>query len=272
MKQDIEKLLERYYDGETSLEDEKLLRHYFQSENVPAHLQPHAGPFRYFAAARDQHPSAEFNRRLAEKLSAGSGNEERVRAMRGRVVSLTAWSLRLAASVALLIVGFAGGLLYNRWQAGPADEPVVASSDDTRSALTMKRVLAFGQQPKTSASERIQAVNQSYELTGVDQAITQLLINTLNFDPNVNVRLAACQALLRFGNEPGVREALIQSLQIQTDPNAQIMLIDALVAIKEKRAVTEIQRLARRQQILDAVRLRAEESISRLEQDEKSPS
>ena len=259
MKQDIEKLLERYYEGETSLAEEKQLRHFFQQETIPVHLQRHAGQFRYFADARNQQPSVAFSNQLAAKLNTPKA---------GRFVRLTAWSLRLAASVALLLIGFGGGLFYDHWHAGQ----LVSSSGDATPVIQMKKVLAFGQLANTSASERIQAVNHSYELTQANRDITQLLINTLNFDANVNVRLAACQALARFENEPDVRDALIQSLQIQTDPTIQITLIDILVAIREKRAVHEMQRLARNQQLLDAVRLKAEEGVSRLNQGTTSPS
>ncbi len=261
MKQDIEKLLERYYDGETSLEEEKVLRQFFQNENLPAHLKSHAAQFRYFSEARNQHPSPLFNTRLIEKLSAPE---------RGRVFSLVSWGMRLAASLGLVVVGFAGGFFYNQGAARQPNAERVAVSADAMPATVMKKVLSFGEQPTSSASERIQAINQSYELGQVDGEITQLLINTLNFDANVNVRLAACQALQRFENEPGVREALIQSLQIQTDPNIQITLIDALVAIKEKRASSQMQRLAQNQQVLDVVRLRAKEGFNRLNSGKKS--
>ncbi|GAB2565477.1 HEAT repeat domain-containing protein [Spirosoma areae] len=255
MKQDIETLLEKYYEGETSLAEEKQLRQFFQQETIPAHLQHHAGQFRYFTDARKQHPSAEFNSRLAAKLSAPEPS---------RVISFTGWSLRIAASVLLLLVGFAGGTVYNQWRSTRPIAQPTASATDVASGQAIKKVLAFEQTPKTSASERIQAVNQSYELTQPDGDITQLLLNTLNFDANVNVRLAACQALARFENEPDVRDGLIQSLKIQTDPNVQITLIEVLVAIKEKRAVAEMQRLAQNQQALDAVRLKAEEGANRL--------
>ncbi|MFD2936702.1 HEAT repeat domain-containing protein [Spirosoma flavum] len=263
MKQDIEKLLERYYEGETSLAEEKQLRQFFQQETIPAHLQKHAGQFRYFTDARNQQPSLAFSNQLAAKLNSPKS---------GRVISLTSWSLRLAASVVLLIVGFAGGIVYDDWRSGKPSALLTNSSDEGTPVREMKKVLAFEQSPKTSASERIQAVNQSYELAQADRDITQLLINTLNFDANVNVRLAACQALARFENEPDVRDALVQSLQIQTDPNIQITLIDILVSIKEKRAVHEMQRLAQNQQILNVVRLKAEEGISRLNRVTNSPS
>lgn len=253
MNQVIDDLLARYYEGETTLAEEEQLRDFFRQETIPAYLQGHTAQFRYFLEARQQQPSAPFSHRFAEKLTVPE---------RGRVISLSTWGMRVAASIMLILLGFASGLVYQQGRTNPTG--VLMIRNDTPPVQTMKKVLAFAQQPKTSASERIQAVNQSYGLDQVDEAITQLLINTLNFDANVNVRLAACQALLRFESEPGVREALIQSLTIQTDPNVQITLIDMLITIKEKRAVRELEQLARRQQAIKAVRVRAEEGINRL--------
>lgn len=261
MNQDINTLLARYYEGQTTLAEEKQLRQFFQQEIIPPYLQGHAAQFQYFSAARQQQPSASFSYQLTQRLTTRKP---------GRLTSLTNWGIRMAASLTLLLLGFAGGLTYEQGHSGPAN--ALMTADDIRPVQTIKKVLAFTQQPKTSASERIQAVNQSYELDGIDEALTQLLINTLNFDANVNVRLAACQALSRFESEPRVRQALIQSLSIQTDPNLQITLIDMLVASKEKRAVGEMQRLARSQQTIQAVRLRAQEGINRLAAAANSPS
>ena len=245
MKQDIEQLLEKYYEGETTLEEEKALRDFFQSDAVPSHLAHHAGLFRYATETRNEHPSLAFSNKLATQLNT-----------QGQMQRLSSWSLRIAAGVALLLIGFAAGRFYKQ------PSPDVAM--DNASALEIKKVLALSEIPNTSASERIQAVNQSYELPQADESITQLLINTMNVDDNVNVRLSACQALARFEDEPGVREALIQSLKIQTDANVQITLIELLVSIKEKRAVDAMQRLAKNQQVIDVVRQKAEEGFTKL--------
>ncbi|GAB3997900.1 hypothetical protein GCM10028807_44140 [Spirosoma daeguense] len=263
MNQDIEKLLEKYYDGETTLAEEKELRAFFQQETVPAHLQSHAAQFRYFANARSEFPSAKSIHELATRLNAPE---------RGLFVSLGTWGVRLAASVGLIILGFGGGLVYNQVRSSAKNGTGISFSAETAPEKSLKETLAFEQLTKTSASERIHAINQSYEINQADQEITQLLLNTLNFDDNVNVRVAACQALARFEREPSVRDGLIQSLKVQTDPNVQITLIDVLVAIKERRAVEEMQRLAQNQEALDAVRLKAEEGINNLNRDGRSPS
>ncbi len=256
MALDIEKLLEKYYDGETSLEEERALKQFFQHGEIPEHLQSHAAQFGYFANARKEQPSLTFNHDLALMLDPPK---------QGPVRRLGSWLIRIAAGLTLLIIGFGAGWMF---QSKSEEEALaVLGGQEATEVAEMKKVLAFEQMNNTSASERIQAVNHSYEITDADRDITQLLINTLNFDPNVNVRLAACQALTHFADETEVKEALIQSLAIQTDPNIQISLIETLVAIKEKRAVDQFQQLARNQEVLDVVRLKATEGMNRLNAD-----
>ncbi|TKT92443.1 HEAT repeat domain-containing protein [Dyadobacter frigoris] len=262
MNQDIENLLDKYYNGETTLEEEKYLRLFFQNDNIPAHLQSHTAQFRYFAEAGKEQPTMVFDFHTQEKT---------VSKKSAKIKILTSWSLRIAAGLALLITGFASGFIYNyKVNKNQNSENNYISGTEAEPVLKMRKVLAFDQSENTSASDRIQAVSQSYELSGADAEITELLVNVLNFDVNVNVRLAAFQALLRFENEAGVRQALIQSLSIQTDPNLQIRLIEALVRMKEKRAVEQIQRIARNQEVLGVVRAKAEEGLSFLNQ-EKDP-
>ncbi len=44
----IEKLLEKYYEAETSLQEEKILKEYFSGSEIPIHLQEHKDMFNYF--------------------------------------------------------------------------------------------------------------------------------------------------------------------------------------------------------------------------------
>ena len=47
---EIEDLLKKYYEGETSLPDENRLRQFFMQPGVPDHLKPQQAVFRFFAA------------------------------------------------------------------------------------------------------------------------------------------------------------------------------------------------------------------------------
>lgn len=254
MKQDIELLLERYYKGETTIEEEKELKRFFQNEDVPEHLKSHAVQFGYFVEARNEFPSLLFSSGLAAKLDPPK---------QGPVRQFGSWLIRIAAGFTLLVVGFTGGWMFQA-RNGEENENLFANSKDVASETAIKNALTFEKMNATSASERIYAVNQSYELSDVDKDITQLLINALNFDPNINVRLAACQALQHFANEQNVSDALVQSLAIQTDPNIQISLIEVLVSMKEKRAVVPFQQMVRNQEVMEVVRLKAEEGVNEL--------
>lgn len=45
----IKQLLEKYFEGETSLQEEKELKNYFSSENIASELMPYKSMFGYFS-------------------------------------------------------------------------------------------------------------------------------------------------------------------------------------------------------------------------------
>ncbi len=51
---EIEVLLEKFYEGNTSLREEKLLRDFFRGHKVPAHLESHKQLFVFFADEQQQ--------------------------------------------------------------------------------------------------------------------------------------------------------------------------------------------------------------------------
>lgn len=50
----IETLIDKYFDGETSLNEERQLQDYFSSPNVAQHLEQYRALFGYFAKEREQ--------------------------------------------------------------------------------------------------------------------------------------------------------------------------------------------------------------------------
>jgi anti-sigma factor RsiW len=169
--------------------------------------------------------------------------------------------LRIAASVALVAIGAVLGLLL---RGGQPAATVAAVAEQPQAPTLSARMAAARQQP-AAASERLQLVSQApAAVVEPNDPAVLTLIHTLDTDPNPNVRLAACEALVRLRADPRVGPALVEALPLQTDPNVQITLIEALVTLREKRAVRELEQLAQKPEVLPAVRQQAESGLGQL--------
>jgi hypothetical protein len=172
--------------------------------------------------------------------------------------------MRIAASIVLIAAGvFLGRQLP--WGSRSADGvATTTSAADKAPHYALSNALAGDKNSSVSASDRIQLVTNSSKESEPGDPTVQVLLNTLNFDPNPNVRLAACEALYRLRDDPRVREGLANALAIQTDPNVQIALIDMVVSLRVRRAVPQLERLSKRPDALPVVRAQAEAGIGKL--------
>ncbi|WP_266203857.1 HEAT repeat domain-containing protein [Pontibacter kalidii] len=255
----IEALLQKYYEGQTTVAEEKQLQSFFQQElQLPQHLQPHAAQFRYYA----QQQEAQLDKFLADDWLFEKIEEKTPQQGKQLFfpVPQAAAYWRVAASIILLATAFwAGGRFMERSSTAPQQSSeIVALRQEVQE---MKSVLAAGGAAGYSASDRIRVVSQDLSTVSEDDEVIRLLISTMNSDPNVNVRLAASQALYRFKENEQVRTALIRSLPTQTDPLMQLTLIDMLVELKEQKAVEQLQILTQKENLLPIVKNKAEEGI-----------
>ncbi len=88
----MEQLLEKYFEGETSLKEESRLRDYFQHEDVPEALRPYQPLFQHLEEERAHELSSDFDRKLLRQL------EEARPGTRVRYLSARTWVLRIAAA------------------------------------------------------------------------------------------------------------------------------------------------------------------------------
>jgi HEAT repeat protein len=143
---------------------------------------------------------------------------------------------RVAAAVALILVGYLGSLWVDNVR--QSDFQVLENELNDMKELVIKTMMK-----QESPSERIQGVLTVNELKEPDEEILNALITTMNYDDNVNVRLAALEALTNFAEYELVKNAFIQALLNQDNPTIQIKLISILVNMEEKRAVDPIQKM-----------------------------
>lgn len=169
---------------------------------------------------------------------------------------------RVAAGIALLVCGLVTGMLIYSGIMASSQKVELARLQGEVSNL--KKTAMFTLLDKESSSERIMAVSYADDLEMPDNTVINALINTLNTDRNVNVRLAAAYALARFMNENTVRDSLVKSLTIQNDPILQITLINILADSNENRAIEPIERLINDEDTNDEVKKIAREKVKLL--------
>jgi hypothetical protein len=171
-------------------------------------------------------------------------------------VSFLTPGLRIAAGVALFLLGwFTSGWFGS----SPHGERQIAELAGEVKDLKETLVLTMMQQ--SSTVERIKAVNMVSEFEEADNRIIESLIEVLNQDSNDNVRLLALEALLRYSSVPEVREGLIESIGNQTSPLIQLRLAEIMLALNEKRAAPEFQKVLQDARLNYSVRGKMNEAL-----------
>jgi hypothetical protein len=129
----IDELLGRYWNCETSLEEEQLLREYLCSGNIPEHLTETANLFRYFDAQK--------NISLTDTAFEGQVMKKIQSRPKGKMRTMAFNTMRIAAGIAVLIAAVWLVRLEIR-ESGPAEmadtynDPKMAF-EETKKALMM---------------------------------------------------------------------------------------------------------------------------------------
>jgi len=168
-------------------------------------------------------------------------------------------AMRLAAAALVVAIGFAAGFSVG---SGRGNGGRVEGLSREVDRLQQQVSLSLLAQP--SASARLQGLSLTSRTSAPEPALLQALLDTLDNDPSVNVRLSAVDALYLFSDREEVRSALASSLSRQTSPLVQIALIDLMVSLKEKRAAAALKKLLADGKTFPEVRQRAQSGISQI--------
>ena len=214
-------------------------------------------PFDEGNAEPDSSMRVRFYETLAAYRDGASGNSSR---------GSSVWKLagQIAAGIVLLLGGV--GLGYNWRSNQTANAEVMQLRGEVG---TMRQLVALSLMQQQSASERLRGVSWAYQVEPPDTEVWKALVAAVNHDPNVNVRLAAVDALRPYAASPGTRpmtaDAAVQALSRETEPIVQVALIDLLVDLKEKPAEQALQRVASDASADAGVRERAHWALERIQ-------
>lgn len=215
-------------------------------------------------------PSSAMRTRFETMLNAyeeGRWEHDKLKSQRKEVSgSFTEWfrlpAMQMAAAAAILVIGIVIGRMALPGQPVSPQNPELASLHQEVSSMRQLVVLSMLQQQ--SASDRLQGVGYSMQVNHPDQEIVAALLHTLRHDNSVDVRIAALDSLRRYSDDARVRKGLIDSLQTPQSPMVQVSLIDALVELREKNAVPNIQKLEQTPNLNPTVKQRAQQGIEKL--------
>jgi hypothetical protein len=92
------RLLERYFAGTSTREEEAQLRNYFQQERLPTDMEPYRPLFQFFVAAAKQKTRADF---------AQHPSRDQLRSSTGTLIQLAARQWHLFAVAAMVVLALA---------------------------------------------------------------------------------------------------------------------------------------------------------------------
>lgn len=268
-----------YWDGTLPLEERRALEAHFAScESCRLEARELRDAWQALDALPEEEPSPMLRQRFDAMLEGWQVRELPVQPPRARATPARATSDRsrwwqlpfvwstgaLAAAALLLTVGF----LLGRDTSSTSSGTEIA---ELRSELHgMRQMVAISLLHQESVTERLRGVSWSNQLDAPDAEIVNTLLDTLSHDANVNVRLAAIDALRQFAqttpdpqNRP-LRAALVRSISAQSSPLVQIELIDTMVQLRERDAVGVLRTLADDATVNKAVRQRATWGVRQL--------
>lgn len=168
------------------------------------------------------------------------------------------WRPQVAYGILLLVMGLAMGYFFNADTPGTTPQTQVVNNSETED-VREQLVLTLLDQP--SANKRLQGISEVNKIQKVDDKVISALLQTLNSDSNVNVRLAAIESLTNYLDNPVVREGLVQSIVKQDSPIVQVTLANLMVALQEKKSIEPFKTLIRSKELDTSVKQKLETSI-----------
>ena len=163
---------------------------------------------------------------------------------------------KLAFAAVTLFIGLGIGYYFSP---STPNQQVKVLSDQVSD---LQEMMMLSLLERSSPTDRLKAVNLTQDMDEASNKVTRALIQTLNKDENINVRLAALEALKPYVGTSTIRQELIKSIGQQDSPLVQVALAELMAEIQEKSSVKELKKILKDERTPKEVKQRIEESIN----------
>ena len=156
-------------------------------------------------------------------------------------------ALQFAFALALLLGGLFAGQHY-------LVKPVVVAPDDGAKAElaalkaqvnSMEQLVTYSLLQQQSTGDRLQIVLAKMDLKSPDRKVLSDLVGALAFDPSINVRLSAVEALAQHADDSLVRAGVLSVLTRERAPLVQVAMIELLAGARDQTAQPVFEKLSR---------------------------
>jgi hypothetical protein len=263
----IAELLPDYLQEGVSGEEKKIVEQHLES---CAECSEIAGLWKKLALIPDEQPSAAGRERFDAMLQAyQTGRQQQVNTDRIREGRASIWHVfqwwrspvgAVAWSIALIALGTYVGLHVGGAKSTSQQDLAAMHTE----LANMRQMVALSLLQQQSASQRLEGVTWTRREEQLDPQVLSALMHTLRYDPSVDVRLAALDALSRHAGQPQVKKTVVDALQEQQSPLVQVALIDQLVEWRDAEAAPRLEKLRQMPDVNPTVRQRADWAISKL--------
>jgi hypothetical protein len=152
----IDELLRKYWECETTLEEEQLLREYFEGSQISEHHREAASLFRYFSMNKKKSISDEGFEKQVLQVTHGTNSR--------KIIQLVYNTMRIAAGVAVLMIA----IYFVRKEIHKADPVAVEDTyndpklafEETKKALMM---ISKGFTKAENEAKKINLFNEAQE-------------------------------------------------------------------------------------------------------------
>jgi hypothetical protein len=158
--------------------------------------------------------------------------------------------LQMGVAAALVLVG----VLVGQQLPSPVDAEIAALRTEVRS-------VGLALLDHQSASQRLLGVEWSRRTAPTPEVVSALL-ERVQYDPNLSVRLAAVDALRTQLDSPDVVDGLAVALPRQESPLLQVALTDALLAVGADPGIEAVRAILARDDLDPAVREYLQRALS----------
>ncbi|HUR32644.1 MAG TPA: HEAT repeat domain-containing protein [Vicinamibacterales bacterium] len=210
-------------------------------------------------------PSNRMRERFSATLAAERASADRrpaSRLARGRTWAPRSWTgeplVQMALAASLLLVGVLVGRALPGRGAVAVPQPASEIAEVRSELRDMRQMLTLSLLQQQSATERLRGVNWTAQIDQPGTEVVSALLDTLLHDPNVNVRLAAVDALRRFSDRADVRLGTKRAIVDTSSPLLQVAVIDFMVDTRDPQAPALFRSLTQDASVDEAVRGRAQ--------------